>query len=1197
MKHASCHNGFGFCTKIHLTEGRMGEIRRFRMTRDYFTTDGLETLAGVCDYEYETFILKELVDNALDATENRETRKIDVRFTPSGGMERLSVFDNGPGISGRLLDQIYTQFDSYLSSKKGYRTPTRGYQGNALKTVIGICALNGFELALLTREGETLTYTPDHRLSGEVGFRRASLGPADGHGVSVTGCFSDLSEQDIVVALEKYHLCNPDVYFSFNDREFAAIVPAVRRKETSYISWYDLPAFEELITSSAYISPEEHTFDFTGDQIKNAIRLYGQIACDLSLVLYEEPLTWLNRLLELPDLIDKCRKKGFTFVPSAEIETLEALTSGMRREAFERLGDAEKGYIKWLNRALLEAIYTRQIRRSPRTTVRAFLESHFSQVQKIVKHLAVSGMTLTDLAADKDKIASLFFDLHHLVKPPRDQILKPYLTGEENLKKLLNDGTYKACFDHYEIHNRSGDRSAITRVPFAIEAFLVKADKTPFAKGARIIIAVNNSIPSERDPFRFHRSDTPSMRSDAIAVLRREVQKRFSLQNDAEGPEWLNAILEDRKFCTVWLEKVCDFVDEEVPAGGDRIITDLEQKSGLHFGGTVRERVNACLRETALYTRLGEPPLPPEMRPLARDTAEYRQKSFAVLTPLAQLAVKEFNAALLHALYPSIPQRKRLSLGKEVAGLIQETEATRLGRTFMFPDEQGPLIRLNRLLLGATFGDLGTSHEGYSDLSGFLADRGLGREHLLYVSLICPVIQVTDKAKTSIIADPFKARLFSTVSLVLKSLPKVKKRGPSVPTDKELMRHYLRPAYDHASSNGKYLVMARQLYYPLRDLINREAGVTLTEASYNAFTQKRITEFFEEFPEYENKILFERRGSFKSPFGSELLLGTADVTRFVQARYANKVKVLTETKMRTLYDFSPQYLYNRVLFVEKGGYRDILEEAGLLRKLNMGIMSTQGFGTRAGKEVVRTLRRLGIEVYVLHDCDIPGHQIMHNLLKGSQTFKAPLDVNELGLTVTQVQQLREERRKNNETGPDGEIVPYAKSFEHSLQTLIATEEARRFFTPTEEEIRKMVGRASQERARHYYKRVEINALTSEELIVLIEREIFRIEKEKGLAQPEPGAGELKSFLSEIGGSDVLEEIKKRAIYKVFKDRAAVRIDPEAIIRLVLARMKDRPDGGGHWTSCLGQAIEEYMEKLVEELAEELKRTLPDSTGI
>jgi len=78
----------------------MGEIRRFRMASDYFTADGLETLAGVSWYRYETFILKELLDNALDATENEETRKIEVRLEPIGDIERLSVFDNGPGILG-----------------------------------------------------------------------------------------------------------------------------------------------------------------------------------------------------------------------------------------------------------------------------------------------------------------------------------------------------------------------------------------------------------------------------------------------------------------------------------------------------------------------------------------------------------------------------------------------------------------------------------------------------------------------------------------------------------------------------------------------------------------------------------------------------------------------------------------------------------------------------------------------------------------------------------------------------------------------------------------------------------------------------------------------------------------------------------------------------------------------------------------
>ena len=46
--------------------------------------------------------------------------------------------------------------------------------------------------------------------------------------------------------------------------------------------------------------------------------------------------------------------------------------------------------------------------------------------------------------------------------------------------------------------------------------------------------------------------------------------------------------------------------------------------------------------------------------------------------------------------------------------------------------------------------------------------------------------------------------------------------------------------------------------------------------------------------------------------------------------------------------------------------------------------------------------------------------------------------------------------------------------------------------------------------------------------------------------------------------------------------------------LVLAKMKDRP--GGHWTGCLDEAIEEYMEHLVKELAEGLRQSLPNPTN-
>ena len=768
----------------------MGEIRRFRMVRDYFTADNLETLTGVYRSDFERFIFKELLENGLDATENQETRKIEVQFEAFNDAKRLSVFDNGPGISGRLLEQIYTQFDSYLSSKKGYRAPTRGYQGNALKTVIGICDIRKFELIFMTREGEEVAYTLDQTPSGDIGVRRVYIGNTDRHGVAVTGHFRSLCEDDLMLSLRKYHLSNPDVTFSFNGSELAALTPGVKRKETTYISWYDPPSFQELIVSSAYTSSEEHRFDFSREQVRSnnlCERIAESLAIDIDAG--ENPVSWLNRLLETSDFMDRCRAKNLAIPRSSEIDALDPLTSTFRRETFEHLGDTEKGYIKWLNRALLEALYPNEIRKAPRTTVRAFLEKNFSQVQRIVKHLAVSGMTLTDLAANQEKIASLLLDLQSRVKPPRDRVLEPYLTGRQNLTALLHEGSYKATFDHYEIPGP--DKSAITCVPFAIEAFLVKVEETPFLENPEVIIAVNNSIPLD-DPFRFYTSDIPEMGGDAIRKLRKAVEKRFPIDIEAQGQQWLEELLERKDFPNIWLDKVCDFIEEELPQDGEleRTVKGLEKRWGRRFGpGTAMERLNASLCKTALYTRLGEPSLPGEIDRLAQSTAEYRKNPFRALTPLAQVAVKEFNAALLHVLYPAIPQRKRLALDKEVAELIQTTEATRQDT-----GETDRIIRLNRLLLKATFGVPGDPYQGY-DLGDFFRDKGLGRDYLLYLSLVCPVIQVRDKAKNSIVADQFKAGLLSTISSVLRSLPKTKEpKLPSRISVKELMRQYLQPA-------------------------------------------------------------------------------------------------------------------------------------------------------------------------------------------------------------------------------------------------------------------------------------------------------------------------------------------------------------------------------------------------------------------
>jgi Histidine kinase-, DNA gyrase B-, and HSP90-like ATPase len=100
--------------------------------------------------QWPLVILKELVDNALDACEEAEIApviKIAVKMIP--GAAAITVTDNGPGIGAETVEAML-DFSSRTSSNEAYVSPTRGAQGNALKTVVAMA------LALDGTAGETV---------------------------------------------------------------------------------------------------------------------------------------------------------------------------------------------------------------------------------------------------------------------------------------------------------------------------------------------------------------------------------------------------------------------------------------------------------------------------------------------------------------------------------------------------------------------------------------------------------------------------------------------------------------------------------------------------------------------------------------------------------------------------------------------------------------------------------------------------------------------------------------------------------------------------------------------------------------------------------------------------------------------------------------------------------------------------------
>ena len=101
---------------------------------EYFTEKELTLQTGHAPDRWADVIVKELVDNALDACEEAGVPPdIGVVLNNDG----IIVSDNGPGIPPDVLTAVL-DFSVRVSSKDGYVSPSRGSQGNALKTVIAV---------------------------------------------------------------------------------------------------------------------------------------------------------------------------------------------------------------------------------------------------------------------------------------------------------------------------------------------------------------------------------------------------------------------------------------------------------------------------------------------------------------------------------------------------------------------------------------------------------------------------------------------------------------------------------------------------------------------------------------------------------------------------------------------------------------------------------------------------------------------------------------------------------------------------------------------------------------------------------------------------------------------------------------------------------------------------------------------------
>src|SRR5919202_2537438 len=116
--------------------GPILERTTFRTSRllDFASEKELTMQTGHSKREWPLVIVKELIDNALDACEELG---IAPQITVTVDERGIEVADGGEGIPPQPVD-LLPDFSIRASSREAYVAPDRGAQGNALKTLIAM---------------------------------------------------------------------------------------------------------------------------------------------------------------------------------------------------------------------------------------------------------------------------------------------------------------------------------------------------------------------------------------------------------------------------------------------------------------------------------------------------------------------------------------------------------------------------------------------------------------------------------------------------------------------------------------------------------------------------------------------------------------------------------------------------------------------------------------------------------------------------------------------------------------------------------------------------------------------------------------------------------------------------------------------------------------------------------------------------
>jgi DNA topoisomerase VI subunit A len=442
-----------------------------------------------------------------------------------------------------------------------------------------------------------------------------------------------------------------------------------------------------------------------------------------------------------------------------------------------------------------------------------------------------------------------------------------------------------------------------------------------------------------------------------------------------------------------------------------------------------------------------------------------------------------------------------------------------------------PAADRSRLITGSNWSP--GIHNPFRHLDKVLEQqRTSGYGTVAVVHLACPVLAFTDRGKSTLAlpaeieaavtaavkkvtarwAKQIKAEDRDTKAVVRRIERLTRLRHVSI---KDAVYAALPGAYRKASDNGTLPANVRQIYYALRGVVQEKTGKLLAD---QYVTQTLIPNFIrdnlEETADWD--VAYDDRGHLIEPHTARSVgLGTLAVRNYLADRDDPQVidAELHEPHVETK---GAAGNFGAVLYIEKEGFDPLFRSVNLRERFDIAIMSNKGMSTTAARHFVEQVcGKRGIPLFVLHDFDKAGLSIAATLSQDTRRyqFEAAINVIDLGLRMFPHNDITLGLRSMAEDHADAG-KPAARRT--NLKKNGATEDEIQFLLK---------------------QRVELNALTSRELIQFIERKLTA----HGVKKLVPNVSLLKETYRAIVRGEHIRSYVEDAIEEAAEEADAITI--------------------------------------------------------